>query len=313
MTMTEAARPPLYILAGPLGAGKTTLLMRLLAFWCDAGKRVGVLMNEAGAVSLDGAHANASAAAVRNITGGCVCCDARDGIGEGLTELVGQQRVDVVVLECSGIAAIEDVIETVTDPVCLNVVRLEKVIAVIEPSVPSAGRLIGSRYTTLVQYADEVIVNKQDLYATAEQERFRTVLIRDRGHARLWQASQAAVDLESLLQPHERRPKRRVGNVALGSTRAHPMVTTIPLTGPLHRGRFTEWFDHLPVGLDRVKGVCRFSGDQELYEIQYASPVTRWIGVVRFRQEPDPALVLIGRNYNHVRCHRTLQACLLSA
>ena len=87
MTMTEAARPPLYVLVGPLGAGKTTLLMRLLAFWNGIGKRVGVLMNEAGMVSLDGAYAGALSAAVRNITGGCVCCDARDGIGEGLAEL----------------------------------------------------------------------------------------------------------------------------------------------------------------------------------------------------------------------------------
>ncbi len=311
--MTEAASVPLYVLAGPLGAGKTTLLMRLLAFWWDAGKRVGVLMNEAGAISLDGAHADGSAAAVRNITGGCVCCDARDGIGEGLAELVGQQQVDVVVLECSGIAAIEEVIEAVTDSVCLALVRLEKVIAVIEPIVQHAERPIGSRYTTLVQYADEVIVNKQDLYATAEQERFRTALVRDRGHARLWRVSQAAVDPVPLLEPRERRTKRRIGNVAFGSTRAHPMVTTIPLTGPLHRGRFTEWFEHLPVGLDRVKGVCRFSDEQDLYEIQYATPVTRWIGVVRLRQEPDPALVLIGRNYNQEQCHRTLQTCLLSA
>lgn len=311
--MTEAASVPLYVLAGPLGAGKTTLLMRLLAFWRDAGKRVGVLMNEAGAISLDGAHAGASAAAVRNITGGCVCCDARDGIGEGLAELVRQQQVDVVVLECSGIADIEDVIEAVTDSICLALVRLEKVIAVIEPTVPPTGRSIGSRYTTLVQYADEVIVNKQDLYSSAEQEQFRTAIVRDRGHARLWQVSQAAVDPVPLLQPRERRAKQRVGNVAFGSARAHPMVTTIPLTGPLHRGRFTEWFDHLPVGLDRVKGVCRFSGEQELHEIQYASPVTRWIGVVRFQQEPDPTLVLIGQNYNQAQCHRTLQTCLLSA
>ncbi len=312
MTMTEAVRAPLYVLAGPLGAGKTTLLMRLLAFWNDIGKRVGVLMNEAGAVSLDGAHAGASASAVRNITEGCVCCDARGGIGEGLTELVGQQQVDVVVLECSGIAAIEDVIEAVTDPTCLALAWLEKVIAVIEPTVPPAGRPIGSRYTTLVQYADEVIVNKQDLYSAAEQERFRTALIRDGGHARLWHVSHAAVDSVSLLQPCDRRPKRRVGNVAFGSTRAHPMVTTVPLAGPLHRGRFTEWFHNLPVGLDRVKGVCRFSGEQELYEVQYASPVTRWIGVVRFQQEPDPALVLIGRHYNHAHCHQTLQTCLMS-
>ncbi len=45
---------PFYILCGSLGAGKTTLLMRLLEHWKAQGKRTGVLMNEAGSVSIDG-------------------------------------------------------------------------------------------------------------------------------------------------------------------------------------------------------------------------------------------------------------------
>lgn len=68
---------PLYVLCGPLGAGKTTLLMRLLEYWREQGKRVGVLMNEAGEVSFDGPRAAMKAVAVYDITGGCVCCDAR--------------------------------------------------------------------------------------------------------------------------------------------------------------------------------------------------------------------------------------------
>ncbi len=311
--MTERAAIPLYLLGGPLGAGKTTLLLRLLAYWSAQGKRVGVLMNEAGSVSVDGAHAAPLAAAVWNITSGCVCCDARDGIGEGLAELVGRRQVDVVVLECSGIAAIEEVIDAVTDSACLALVQLEKVIAVVEPVIPPDGRPLGSRYTALAHYADDVVVNKQDLYSPEARERFRTALVRDNENARLWFVSQAAADPALLLQRRKPRAGRRVGNVVFGSARAHPMVTTIPLAGPLHRGRFDEWFARLPVGLDRVKGVCRFSGERDLYEIHYVSPVTRWIGVVRFRQEPDPALVLIGRNYDQAQCHRTLQTCLISA
>lgn len=311
--MTEPSKVPLYLLGGPLGAGKTTLLLRLLAYWKTQGKRVGVLMNEAGAISVDGAQAASLAVAVWNITGGCVCCDARDSILGGLTELVVQRSVDIVVLECSGIATIEEVIDAVTDPPCLALTMLAKVIAVIEPAVPLHGQVIGSRYTALARYADEVVVNKQDLYALSQRERLYAALVRDNREARVWQVSHAAVDPVLLLEPRAPRARRRGGNVVFGPVLAHPMVTTIPLSRPVHRGRFTKWFARLPAGVERAKGVCRFSGDRDLYEIQYASPVTRWVGIVRLQQEPDPALVLIGRDYDRERCRRTLQACLCPA
>lgn len=311
--MTEPSKVPLYLLGGPLGAGKTTLLLRLLAYWKAQGKRVGVLMNEAGTISVDGARAAPLAAAVRNLIGGCVCCDARDGIFAGLTELVVERSADIVVLECSGVAAIEEVIDAVTDPPCLSLTMLAKVIAVIEPAVPLHGQVIGSRYTALARYADEVVVNKQDLYAQSQRERLYAALVRDNREARVWQVSHAAVDPALLLEPRAPRARRRGGNVVFGPVLAHPMVTTIPLPRPVHRTRFTEWFDRLPAGVERAKGICRFVGDRDLYEIQYASPVTRWVGVVRFQQEPDPALVLIGRDYDREGCRRTLQACLCPA
>ena len=51
---TPSLPVPFYILCGSLGAGKTTLLMRLLEFWNRQNQRVGVLMNEAGEISIDG-------------------------------------------------------------------------------------------------------------------------------------------------------------------------------------------------------------------------------------------------------------------
>lgn len=312
--MTNNAVPvPLYVLGGPLGAGKTTLLLRLLQYWQAHGKRVGVLMNEVGAVSIDGPCAETLAAVVRNITGGCVCCEAREDIFRGLMELTEEQACDVVILECSGVADLEDVVDAVTDSPCPALATLTKVMVLIEPVPLAADRRIGGRYAGLVRYADEIILNKRDLYAPSDWERFRAALVWDNRAARLWQTVRVEVDPAALLAPRRRPHMPRRTNVSFGSSSRHPMVVTVPLPRPMHRGRFTEWFNRLPEGVERAKGLCRFSDSEDLHEIQFSSPVTRWVGIVRLQHEPDPALVLIGRNYDQERCCQALQACLCPA
>jgi G3E family GTPase len=93
---------PFYILCGSLGAGKTTLLMRLLEHWKSQGKRAGVLMNEAGEVSIDGPRAGTIAEQVMNLAGGCVCCDTKEDLSWGIAQLVLDYESDVIILECSG-------------------------------------------------------------------------------------------------------------------------------------------------------------------------------------------------------------------
>ena len=83
---------PFYILCGSLGAGKTTLLTRLLEYWNTQGHRVGVLMNEAGEVSIDGPRVGAIAEQVMNLAGGCVCCDTKEDLSWGIAQLVGGRR-----------------------------------------------------------------------------------------------------------------------------------------------------------------------------------------------------------------------------
>jgi len=78
--MTQTLPIPFYMLCGSLGAGKTTLLMRLLEHWNRQGHKVGVLMNEAGEVSIDGPRAGTIAEQVLNLAGGCICCDTKDDL-----------------------------------------------------------------------------------------------------------------------------------------------------------------------------------------------------------------------------------------
>jgi len=80
--MVEAHTLPLEVLlvTGPLGAGKTTVVNRLLKVEIAAGRRVAVLINEFGAVSVDGALVEAERpelAGIANLMNGCACCSLR--------------------------------------------------------------------------------------------------------------------------------------------------------------------------------------------------------------------------------------------
>ncbi len=66
-----------YLPCGSLGAGKTPLLMRLLEPWRNQRRQVGVPMNEASAVSIDGPCTGTLVHQVLNLVVGCVCYDTK--------------------------------------------------------------------------------------------------------------------------------------------------------------------------------------------------------------------------------------------
>jgi hypothetical protein len=66
--------PHLILVGGFLGAGKTTLLLAAGARLRQAGRSVGVILNDQGDELVDTRTAEAEGFAAREITGGCFCC-----------------------------------------------------------------------------------------------------------------------------------------------------------------------------------------------------------------------------------------------
>src|ERR1700742_4169156 len=97
-------RVPFTILTGWLGAGKTTVLNRMLA--APGGKRIAVLVNELGRISIDTQLIVGAGGDVLELAGGCVCCkvDIKNDLWDGIGELVRRTAPDHVVLETTGIA-----------------------------------------------------------------------------------------------------------------------------------------------------------------------------------------------------------------
>ncbi len=309
---------PFYILCGSLGAGKTTLLMRLLAHWRNEGRRVGVLMNEAGDVSIDGPRAGTIADQVLSLAGGCVCCDTKEELGWGIAQLVREYASDVLILECSGMADPAEVVDAVTDLYTARLARLERIIALLHPVGGDRDRMGGFITRQAVRCADELVLNKKDLYVTGHWEEFKASVTSGNSYARVWETSHARLDLASLLEPIERASVSIRSNVTFDkqpvrpSSRApyHPIATTIRLPGPLNRERFLQWTRSLPQELERAKGFFRFSGEPELQEFQFSPPFEATTAPLTLLDEPDHAIVLIGRGYEVDRCTKDLLTCV---
>ena len=317
--MTQTLPVPFYILCGSLGAGKTTLLMRLLEFWNSQGHKVGVLMNEAGEVSIDGPRAGTIADQVLNLAGGCICCDTKDDLAWSITQLVQDYQSTLIVLECSGMADPAEVVDAVTDAYVSRIAKLERILALLHPvPLPDSGMAeLATR--NAIRYADDLILNKRDLYIPGHWEQFRDTITRHNPYGRLWETNHARVDIHTLLSAPTTRSLPT--NVVFGKPGAsgrprespaphHPMVTTVRLTKPLDRGRFVAWTQGLPEGLERAKGFFRFAKEPELQEFQFFPPRTSTIAPVMLLDEPDHVVVLIGRDYDQELCRKSLLACL---
>src|SRR4029078_6806918 len=191
---------PFYMLCGSLGAGKTTLLMRLLEYWKQRGRRAGVLMNEAGEISIDGPRVGTVAEQVMNLAGGCVCCDTKEDLSWGIAQLVRDYASDLIVLECSGLADPAQVINGVTDLYTARLAKLERVIALLHPIADAQSHSNAFVTEQAIRCADELILNKRALYVPGHWDQFKTSIVARNRYARLWETTHGRIDVAALLQ-----------------------------------------------------------------------------------------------------------------
>ena len=154
-------RRPLALLTGFLGSGKTTLLNRLLRD--PAMEDAAVIVNEFGAVGIDGLLVERVDEATVLLESGCVCCTVRGDLIETLARLAAR-GVSRAVVETTGLADPAPVAHTLmTHEGTAAAWHLAAIVATLD-AVHGPATLTGRpEAARQVAMADAVVVTKGDL------------------------------------------------------------------------------------------------------------------------------------------------------
>jgi len=217
------------LLIGFLGAGKTTLLNRILNG--DHGLRVGVLVNDFGAINIDAELIEGVEQNMISLTNGCVCCEIRDDLITSLEQLlVRVDEIDYVILEASGVADPEGIVMTFLAQKYEGLLRLDSITCVVDAeAIFSDGDDAALSYLKIRQigYSDLVVLNKVDLVTPTHVEVVREWVGAHLNRVRIVEAVHCDVPLEILLAVGRFDPENMVRqanniNIELGDAAQEP-------------------------------------------------------------------------------------------
>ncbi len=157
------------IVYGFLGAGKTTLL-RSLVPQLAALESTALLVNEFGIEGVDQVVLASDDLTVRQLVGGCVCCEVRGDLMVALDEIHRTVRPERLVIEPTGLASPDTLANVFASPAVRSMVQVDSVITVLDATRYALVRdHLGEFFPNQVRHADLVLVNKTD--AASEEQR----------------------------------------------------------------------------------------------------------------------------------------------
>jgi len=290
----------LYIIGGFLGSGKTTLLLELLKREKNAGRKVAVLMNEIGALSVDSALVGENTA-VRDMLNGCICCTIKDEIEVELMTLYREHRPDVIYIETTGAAHPMEVLDACTSPAIAMQIDVKGILTLVDCArwvergrLPIAHRKL---MEDQARWSDVVALTKTDLVAEETLAVIRReiralnekVTIREITHG------QGAAVFGGGSGPEEEHHAHHHLHVR---TFAYEFVNHVP------RAAFIKWVEKLPDSVLRIKGFVKFEDSGERPELfQYA------YGVPFFQPQPikrPTVIVVIGEELDEEELRKKL-------
>ncbi|WP_020614834.1 CobW family GTP-binding protein [Paenibacillus daejeonensis] len=328
---------PVIILSGFLGSGKTTLLLRLLQEASNRELKAAVLMNELGKSDVDGSliRKQMSGQALEKLLDGCICCSKKSEVAASVRKLIDQQP-DVLLVELTGVANPEEVVDALSEPYLLHRVQLKQILTVLDAegvldynSFFNTDQALKHTFRRQMEVADTILINKTDLVSPSHLSKIEKVVKKHNDQAILHHTINSEMPLTDLftgLQSlvHHSPVVRKMGSggtavrkqlsranssVHHHESQAHPAspsqpsfsrVQSITLSLPeqllVTKKQIEQFLNHWKKQLLRAKGYVAVD------DRSYPNQVVQYAGKRMYweaAEEPSPAyLVLIGIDLN---------------
>lgn len=153
---------PVNVISGFLGAGKTTAILQLFQ-QKKSDELWAVVVNEFGKISIDShtLRSYSPTGKVFDISGGCICCTAKDYLNENLEEIIRTGIYSRIIIEPSGLGGIDMVSEIVASKPKL---LLKPVICLVDIlSLSNRKLLMNPVFQRQIAKSDTIIFTKTDL------------------------------------------------------------------------------------------------------------------------------------------------------
>lgn len=151
---------------GFLGTGKTTFLSALAQELTDRGKKVAIIVNDVGHINVDQKLMESRGLNVKEVAGGCICCEVQGTFTTTVMNLHMSHKPDVILVEPTGVAipwGLKRAAEEASRRSGLDITHAPIVTFVDGLMLPDQMKLVGRLISTQILEADAVLINKVDL------------------------------------------------------------------------------------------------------------------------------------------------------
>lgn len=285
----------IYILSGFLGSGKTTLLKEILIKEKELGRKVAVLMNEMGSISIDSNEVNEDIP-LKELLGGCVCCTIQDKLEAQIQSLLLEEQPDVIYLETTGAAHPVETMDGILSPYFVDKLHLRGIITVINGEQWLVRSQLSPAIHQLIleqaRHASLIIVNKESLLSESEKAKITFELQSISPYAFTILTNYSKFPFQKLLEM-DSQVQSKVEKQPMQKLQLSSYVYTFTRT--IASDKFEDFLRALPETIYRIKGYVQFhhSPYPVLFQYSYGMPL-----FMNEEMKMPLNMVFIGENMN---------------
>jgi G3E family GTPase len=264
---------PVTVIGGFLGAGKTTFVNHLLA---TGTARTAVLVNDFGEINVDVSLIASHDGDTMTLTNGCICCSIGTSFIDTMCRVLDAPLpYERIVIEASGVGDPWKIAEiALIEPT----LRLDRVIVLADASriaqlVDDAR--IGDTVRGQFDRCDVVLLNKSDLVNADDLATARAAVHRFRPALRIIETARGAMPTLAQLETGRQVSAFRVDSPSLDGIDHGTQFASwcYRRNGAFDRTALTTALAEVPLQLLRLKGSCRFAGEDGFAVLQMVEQV----------------------------------------